>query len=176
MLGEVGNSERAGSRIQLPVIRLLLVALIVLVAPSARALTNNSSNSTSLGVSGGKTNVFVSSYVFSSSIGQTMVLSSHTVTAGKTFYLQHFDASANLKNPLSTTFSNLGSIALFTTGAGGVIIASMTLSGQTQSPIWNITIPEPIPFSAGSVIASSVTAQTGANNAIFNTNMMGYEK
>lgn len=165
----------------------LLLALFLL-APPALALTNFGTptnqtvvastsgiiGSISPGNTVGKTAVWASSSAATSANGMSVVLSSRTTTAGKTFYLQHFDAMGYLAVGSSTTIVNLGSLVLMT--PSGVKVASMTfMGGQSLSVPWTMEFAEPLPISAGMVIASSATANT-ASIVTWMTNFVGYEK
>ena len=147
--------------------------LLVLATGVCRATTNGGSVVT-LGNNYGKTLVFVSSQAVTSLAGTTVVLSSRTTTAGKTFYWQHFDAYAFMTVPSTAVAVNLGSMAIFT--PVGVKLASMTfVGGQTETSRWVMDFAEPMPVSSGTVLSSSATSNT-ANQVMWMTNYSGYER
>lgn len=147
--------------------------LVVLASTQTVVLsTSGVIGSVSLGNTSGKTNIFVSSSATTAAITATVVLSSHVVTIGKTFYLQHVDLGTHLVAP-SVTASALGSM---TVTNAGVLIASMTFTNNSSDPgRFSFDFAEPLAFPSGTVVYSSGTANT-ATQQQFQVNMMGYEK
>lgn len=134
--------------------------------------------SVSLGNTVAKTIVSVSSFNTTAALSASVVLSSRTTTAGKTFYVQHIDVTAFETAVGTITVGNAGSFSVGTGPAGFPFttrIASVTLAYMTVLPYYQLDFSEPIPIPSGSIITSSVTAGT-ATSLMWNTNIIGYEK
>jgi hypothetical protein len=100
---------------------------------------------------------------------QTVV--TYTVSAGKTYYLQEFDCSANTEAAAATNAA-FGTCQLI---VGGTTYWQQYLHGAGTSGPWIVQYAEPIPVSAGTVI--TIAATPSATTAFFwYANLGGYEK
>ena len=100
---------------------------------------------------------------------------SYTVTAGKALFLEYIDLQARL-TAISATASILGT---FIIQIGGVTVYTGTFVNPTTSDQGSqairLMIPEPIPVSAGVVIAF-LTTPAAATSMLWTANFGGYEK
>lgn len=127
--------------------------------------------SVSLGVSTGKTPVGATNQLASVAATANQVVATYTVSAGKTFYLEHADVSARL-TAFAATATQFGTASL---RINGVIVYTVDLSGTGFGQGFPLDPGEPIPVAAGVVIdwvctPSAVTAMT------WRANILGYEK
>ncbi len=163
------------------------VLLLVFLAGPAQATTTFGSlsnqsvvgstsgviGSVSLGNTQNKTAVWVSSTQGQAAIA-TMFLSSYTVPAGKTFYLQHMDAWAYESVPSTSVTVNMGSVQW--SNPNGTVVSSMAFMNQMEpSPRWVIEFAEPVPMTAGTTLLATFKANVAtAITAV--TNLAGYIK
>lgn len=127
--------------------------------------------SVSLGVSTGKTPVGTTNQLASAATTANQVVASYTVSAGKTFYLEHADVSARLTT-YAATATLFGPVSL---RINGVIVYTVDLSGTGSAQGFPLDPGEPIPVGAG-VVIDWVTTPAAATAMTWRANILGYEK
>lgn len=159
--------------------RLALVALALLIPAFALAGTSQYANTAeSLGNTTSKTVVWVTSSAATSAAAGTLVLSSRTVTAGKTFFIQHIDVDASWATNSSTNTTNLGSVQFLTpTGSSPVVVSSQTMTSGFAQPtlFWKMDFAEPVPILTQVTFAITVKPNT-ATATQWTANIIGYER
>lgn len=150
----------------------------ILSTQPVSASTSGVIGSVSFGNTEGKTMVYVSSVANTTSLAQ-ITLSSYTVQAGQTFYIEYISEQAQLAAPSATTTSNLGSIFISTEAAGesSVVISSTPFYvdlGAVEFPS-PAQFSEPIPIPGPGTIFIKAGPET-TTNTIFDTYIWGYVK
>lgn len=141
----------------------------------ATAASNTPIGSVSLGNSLGKTLVMKTGSLTTSATTADQVILTYTVTAGKTFYLQHLDISARL-TVLSATAAILGLASVET--PSGTKVYSYTFTNATTQTVDRTPAHdygEGLPIAAGAVIRVVVTP-AAATSMLWVANLGGYEK
>jgi hypothetical protein len=135
--------------------------------------TNGVIGSVSLGNVSFKTNVFVSSNAAEAINAAVVILSSYTVPAGKTFYLQHFDMGSALVAP-SVTAGVLGAVTFYI--QNGSLISSRTFTNNSGDiGQYQLDFVEPVGFPAFTTILSTAQSQSATATRFF-SQIMGYTK
>lgn len=140
-------------------------SLPVVIASDQSVLTITQGNST------GKTTQILNGSLVTTAVTANQVILTHTVTAGKTFYLQEFDCNV-FTTAHTTTAAAYGICSL---QIGGTTVWSSYLSGPGSAQTQTVIYSEPIPVSAGTVI-QWVTTPVNTTSYTWNSNFGGYEK
>ncbi len=107
-------------------------------------------NSTSLGVSVGKTVKAITGSLASSANTADQVIATYTVPKDKTFFLQQATVDARLTT-YATTATLYGTVSLELPSGTKVITADVFNAGQNR-PVDLVRVAEPIPIAGGTVV------------------------
>lgn len=140
-------------------------SLPVVIASDQSVLTITQGNST------GKTVHLISDNLTTTSTTANQVITTYTVTTGKTFYLQSFDCNVVINSHSTTTVS----FGLCSLQINGTVVWSSYLAGPGAAITTSVTYAEPIPISSGTVI-QWVANPTSSTSYLWTGNFGGYEK
>ncbi len=107
-----------------------------------------------------------------SAITPNQIILTYTVTAGKTFYLEYADVLVRLTT-FAATATNFGFATLQIPSS--VNLCNAMLAGTGISQLYSLTLSEPMPFAAGTVI-QWVCTPGSATSMTWQANFGGYEK
>lgn len=149
------------------------IGAVLVATQTVLSSTSGVMGSVSLGNSSGKSIVSVSSTVATAAVG-TVVLSSYTVTAGKTFYLQHLVVRGFLTTP-AVSNTNFGNIVVT---QQGVTFSSSAFNDTNSSSFHDIEqydFSEPVPIPSQKTIFATVNS-ISASAVTWMSTFIGYEK
>ncbi len=130
--------------------------------------------SVSLGTATGKTIVGNPGTLTTTNTTANQVVSTYTVTAGKTLYLQEWSWSVRL-GTMAATATNFGLISLETPSGTKINTDNLASGNGAVAPVIHAGPSEPMPIAAGTVIRIVVTPAANTN-MVWTANLVGYEK
>ena len=144
-------------------------------AGGSLAVSSQATDGISIGSIVGKTVTMKTGQLTTTAPTANQVVLSYTVTAGVTFYLEYLDLQARL-TALSGTASILGTIQILIAGVPvyTATFVNPTTSAQGSEAV-RISLSEPIPISAATVISVVVTPAS-ATSMLWTVNFGGYQK
>jgi hypothetical protein len=125
----------------------------------------------SLGNSTGKSIIGVPGTLTSTATTADQVVTTYTVTLGKTFYLQNWDVYVQ-RSTFSTTAADYGTCSLEITAGNKEWTQELSGAGQAS---WEKRFNEPAPVVAGTVVRV-VCTPTAATSSLWRANIVGYER
>lgn len=140
-------------------------------AQTQAAASSATIGSVSLGNSTGKVVKMETGNISTTAVTANQTIVTYTVTAGKTFYLQYWDCSANTE-AAAVTATAFGTCSL---SINGTIVWTQYFHGSGTSGFDPIDVSEPIPVAAGQVILMETTP-AAATAFFWYANFGGYEK
>lgn len=153
------------------VLKIMLIISLSAFATDYKGV--NSDISVSLGSKSDKTVVMKHGSLTTTSQAANQFISSYTVTANKTFFLEYYDAQAFFTVP-STNPARIGT--LFLELPAFVTVASVSfITSSLAKDTFKLDFAEPIQVSSGTIIRSSCTPDT-TTSSTWQVHYGGYEK